>query len=102
MICTSQYEVEIPYGVLKKQQLLEKSFEIIEKPRLRYDIISGIYFAKFSVLKNIENNKIEMDQLIAEMKILDKSISYFDIGNNWIDIGNTEQLSIAQNLPFID
>ena len=102
LICTSQYEVEIPYGVLKKQQLLEKSFEIIEKPRLRYDIISGIYFAKFNVLKNIENNKLEMDQLIAEIKILDKSISYFDIGNNWIDIGNTEQLSIAQNLPFID
>ncbi len=102
IICTSQYEIEIPYGVLEKEKILDEKFEIIEKPRIKYDVIAGIYFAKSNSLVDIVNNKIEMDELIIKIKNLNKKITYFNIGSNWIDIGNNGQLKIAQKLSFIN
>ncbi len=101
VICTSQYEIEIPYGVIEKEELLDKEYEIIEKPRINFDVIAGIYFVKSKTLAKIDNAKIEMDELIIKIKELDKKISYFNIGANWIDVGNNKQISIAEKLTFI-
>ena len=102
IICTSQYEIEIPYGVLEKEKVLDEKFEIIEKPRIKYDVVAGIYFVKSNSLRDIDNNQIEMDELIIKIKNLNKKSTYFDIGSNWIDIGNNEKLNIAEKLTFIN
>tara|TARA_B100001093_G_scaffold295489_1_gene281799 strand:- start:7617 stop:8669 length:1053 start_codon:yes stop_codon:yes gene_type:complete len=102
IICTSQYEIEIPYGVLEKEKVLDKNFVIIEKPRIKYDVVAGIYFVKSNSLKDIDNSHIEMDELIIKIKNLNKKSTYFDIGPNWIDIGNNEKLNIAEKLTFIN
>tara|TARA_B100001250_G_C19759662_1_gene771840 strand:+ start:371 stop:1423 length:1053 start_codon:yes stop_codon:yes gene_type:complete len=101
LICTSQYEIEIPYGVLEKETIVQDTFEIIEKPRIKYDIVAGIYLLKKQTLKNFEEDSIEMDELISKLKKDNVKISYFNIGSNWIDIGNEKQLDIANKLPFV-
>ena len=37
----------------------------------------------------------------SKIKELNKKISYFNIGANWIDVGNNKQISIAEKLTFI-
>jgi dTDP-glucose pyrophosphorylase/CBS domain-containing protein len=102
LICTAQYEIEIPYGVLEKETIVENDFEIIEKPRLKYDVVAGIYYVKKNIFKDINQDSIEMDELILRLKENSRKINYFNIGSNWIDIGNEKQIDVANRLPFIN
>jgi len=99
-VCTAEYEVEIPYGVLEKNIILNNDFEIIEKPRVKYNVVAGIYHLKKNSLHSLETKKINMDELIRKISEDSGQVNYFNIGNNWMDIGNEKQLKLANK--FID
>ena len=44
--------------------------------------------------------KINMDELIRKINEDSGQVDYFNIGNNWMDIGNEKQLELANK--FID
>ncbi len=100
-ICTAQHEVEIPYGVIEKEIQIRDKFKVVEKPRLKFDVIAGIYYFSANSINNDTNSVIEMDQLLEKLELDNKKLVYYDIGSNWIDIGNENQLNIAENLLFI-
>ena len=52
-------------------------------------------------MNNDTDSVIEMDQLLEKLELDNKKLVYYDIGSNWIDIGNENQLNIAENLLFI-
>ena len=99
-VCTAEYEVEIPYGVLEKNIILNNDFKIIEKPRVKYNVVAGIYHLKKNSLHSLETKKINMDELIRKINEDSGQVDYFNIGNNWMDIGNEKQLELANK--FID
>jgi dTDP-glucose pyrophosphorylase len=102
-IATSDYEIEIPYGVIEKEELKEikSPFEIVEKPKIKYDIVAGIYVINKEFLLQLNYEEIDMDKVIEIAKENKLKVSIFSIGNRWIDIGTPENLEIAQKLDVL-
>ncbi len=94
--CTAKYEIEIPYGVIENLEPIDKDINIVEKPRISYNVIAGIYFVKKHILSSFSEGYIQMDELIKNINEKFGKIGYFDIGDSWMDIGNQKQLKIAQ------
>ena len=59
-----------------------------------------VYLANLWIIFSTDS-VIEMDQLLEKLELDNKKLVYYDIGSNWIDIGNENQLNIAENLLFI-
>ena len=99
-IATSDYEIEIPYGVIEKEEFKEikSEFEIVEKPKIKYDIVAGIYVIKKEFLDELNYEEIDMDEVIKLARENKLNVSIFSIGSRWIDIGTPENLKIAQKL----
>jgi dTDP-glucose pyrophosphorylase/predicted transcriptional regulator len=78
----------IPYGVCKFNK--EKNFiQIIEKPKIKFLINSGIYIIKNNIIKLIpKNKKIDFPDLIKLAKKNNKKIGTFLIKEkSWFDVG---------------
>lgn len=94
--CTAKYEIEIPYGVIEDLGPIDKDINIVEKPRITYNVIAGIYFIKKHILSSFTEGQIQMDELINNVNEKFGKIGYFNIGSSWIDVGNEKQLKIAK------
>jgi len=87
-------DVEVPYGVcsLKKDGTLNK---ILEKPKNRYLVNTGLYVVNPKILKLIPNNsKVDFTQLIQIAKTKNYKIGLFPMEDKmWTDVGQWNELN---------
>ena len=95
-ICTNNFEIQIPYGVINKKNR-EKN-KIIEKPRIKFEINSGIYVFNPKILKILKKKFLNMNDLINDLKKRRFRIGTFKIYEPIIDIGNFETYESAKNI----
>ncbi len=93
-ICTREYEVKIPFGVVETKGIELK--QIIEKPSYKHYINAGVYTFNHEILEIIPKNKpLDMPDLISKLQSLNKKIIICPIHEYWIDIGRHETLNKA-------
>lgn len=95
-IVTKEYEIQLQYGVV------DKNFEISEKPKIVFNILSGIYIFSKVPKGPDEINPINMIEFLQICK--DDGFSWNEIKllGDWMDIGTIENYSkIRMNLRSI-
>lgn len=87
----------ISYGVLETSDY--KVVNVIEKPEKHYLVNGGIYILHPEILNYIPKNKIYFaTDLINDCLINKKEVGYFLLENDWVDVGEPDQLKRAQGL----
>ena len=94
-IGTAKFTYQLPYGVLSDE---DNKVIIDEKPLQKFNVLSGVNLIDASYLEQIQFQKLDMDELIQMTQDLEKRVGYYDLGSEWIDIGNQEKLEIAKKL----
>ena len=94
-IGTAKFTYQLPYGVLSDE---DNKVIIDEKPLQKFNVLSGVNLIDASYLKQIQFQKLDMDELIQMTQDMEKRVGYYDLGSEWIDIGNQEKLEIAKKL----
>ena len=85
-MCVREYDVLVPYGVIKTDGSHVKS--ITEKPVHKFFVNAGIYAFDEKFLKGVvENRYIDMPDLIKSKINLKERINLFPMHENWLDIG---------------
>ena len=96
-LCTNNFETQIPYGVINKKKG-QKNPLIIEKPKVKFEINSGIYVFSPKTLKTIKKKFLNMNDLINKLKKDGFKIGTFKIYEPVLDIGNFESYQNAKNI----
>ena len=95
-MCVSQYELQIPYGVVVKDE--HKFIKIDEKPSKKFFINAGIYILNPSLLEFIGKDQyIDMPDLLEQQISNGKQVNLFPIHEEWMDIGHIETFKKAQD-----
>ena len=94
-IGTARFTYQLPYGVLSDE---DNKVIIDEKPLQKFNVLSGVNLIDASYIKQIQFQKLDMDELIQMTQDMEKRVGYYDLGSEWIDIGNQEKLEIAKKL----
>ena len=72
---------------------------IEEKPKIRTNILAGVYIFTPEIFKYIpENEKYDMDRLIEKLLMEKIPITKFDIREYWLDIGQIDDYEQAQEI----
>ena len=96
-ICVRNQIFEMPYGEIYLEG--KKVLKIIEKPISNSIINAGVYVLSKKILKLTKTNKhLMMNELINISIKNNCKILSFPIYENWIDVGNKDQLLKANNL----
>jgi dTDP-glucose pyrophosphorylase len=87
----------ISYGVLEVEQ--DKVVDVKEKPQNHYLVNGGIYIIKSEVLNVIPKNTMYFaTDLISELLKKKQKIGYYLLDEEWLDVGEHEQLKQAQGI----
>ena len=91
------YTVAVPYGIFDIDD--EQIKGIIEKPTYNYYANSGIYLIKSSIISMIPDDVFyNATDLINLLIINKKKVVKYPIAGYWIDIGNKDEYSKAQEI----
>lgn len=91
-----KHELTNPYGVVRIEGNIIKGFE--EKPVYRNFINAGVYVIDRKILKLIKSNQfIDMPVLLEKAIKKGNCIKAFNVYEPWFDLGNEEDLLIANN-----
>lgn len=94
-ICVREYTTQIPYGVVRMDNLNVLSFE--EKPLLSHYVNAGIYVLDPVLLELVPNDQFfDMPQLLEKARQHQHLVSAFAIHEYWLDVGHPETLERAQ------
>ena len=96
-ICVRDYSLQIPYGVVTGNTLVES---VVEKPSVQSLINSGIYVFSANVVKELRKAEIPFD---IPSKINELIESGFRVGKYhfdefWLDVGVPSELDKARNI----
>lgn len=95
-IASTQYTLNIPYGVLNISSLYLLGIE--EKPEQKFLCNAGIYMLNPEALSLIPGDReFDMTDLIKELVRKGLPITTFPIHEYWVDIGHMDDLRKAQN-----
>ena len=93
-VCCHDYYTNIPYGVIDKKN---KSL-IIEKPKIKHTVNSGIYVIEPKILKFLKQKVyLNMNDLINKLH-LNKKIGIYKITESILDIGTFSSYEAAKEL----
>ena len=96
-MCLRQYEQQIPFGVVNTADSLVTS--IVEKPINKYHVNAGIYVVEPTVIDRIEpEQRIDMPTLVSSLITDEKVVGYFEVNEDWLDIGRLDDFHRAQKL----
>jgi dTDP-glucose pyrophosphorylase len=89
------YYLDVPFGVLDFNE--EQFIEIIEKPKYKHYVNSGINVFSNDSLKTLDKMKGKIDLPDFINGITDKNkINKYEIKDYWVDVGTTESLAKAE------
>lgn len=93
-VCVRDYDLEVPYGVVRFDQ--QRITGIEEKPKVRFFVNAGIYVLNPEVLKKIPaDTRMDMPELLDKLIRDEFAVSAFPIRESWIDIGLVEDFERA-------
>lgn len=95
-MCVTEYDYQIPYGVINGQNGKIKS--MVEKPVQRFFINAGIYVVSHRVISSVpKNHRIDMPKLLEQHMRERDQILMFPIHEYWLDIGRLDDFNRAQS-----
>lgn len=93
-VCVREHSVQIPYGVVKLDDLSVLSLE--EKPTYNHYVNAGIYLLQPESLEYVSHGTFyDMPQLLSDLLQRNKAVRAFPIHEYWLDIGHPETLERA-------
>lgn len=96
-IITRSLETPIEYGVISGKE--NKVFEWVEKPKINFEISTGMYFMNPKVIDYIPSGKeFNMNDLVKKMRGNSEEIFKYVHTGSWIDIGKIEDYKKANDL----
>ena len=85
-----KFNYQLPYALVNSDKL-KKVNSIKEKPKVEFNINSGIYIIDNKIFKYLNALKsMDMPDLIKKVSHSKENVFSFDIGNKWIDLGRIE------------
>ena len=94
-ICVSQYELQIPYGVVVKDE--HKFIKIDEKPSEKFFINAGIYVVDPSIVSGVGGSSyLDMPTLLNEISLKNLPVNIFPIHEYWLDVGQLSDFNKAK------
>ena len=98
-MCVREYDIEVPYGVVKTNQ--EKIISIEEKPVHSFFVNAGIYLLEPLCIDMIPNNKFyDMPLLFEDLILNNYHTVSFPLKEYWIDIGKRADFDKANSEYF--
>lgn len=95
-MCTREYSMEIPYGVIDSDE--SKIVSITEKPKQLFSVNAGIYVLSPEVVKSIPRAaRKDMPDLFNELISTGQSVYNFPVNEYWLDIGRLGDFEQAQS-----
>lgn len=90
-----EYGFEIPYGVIRRDG--HRVVGLAEKPYHSELVSAGIYVLRPTVLELLEQDEYcDMPTLLSRLMDADRSVTAFEIREEWIDVGRPEDLERAR------
>ena len=94
-MCAREYDVEIPYGVIKADG--SRLVELEEKPIRSHFVNAGIYVLDPKILDYVHRDSpMDMPDLFARIMSAGHEASVFPIREYWKDIGHPDDLDQAR------
>ena len=94
-MCVSQYEFQIPYGVVVKDE--HKFIRIDEKPSEKFFINAGIYVIDSSIISDIDGcTYLDMPTLLNQVSSRSLPVNVFPIHEYWLDVGQLGDFNKAR------
>lgn len=95
-MCVSEYEWQVPYGVVQLENGLLAGFE--EKPKRREFVNAGIYLLSPNALDYIpESGAVDMPTLLSLIAAQLGPPAIYPLKEYWLDIGRLDDFQRAQN-----
>jgi len=95
-ICAKDYSITVPYGVIDENN--SELIKIEEKPKISFNINSGIYSFTRKALELIPKDTVfDATSLIEILLDSDMTVGVHKIQDLWIDIGSKEDLKKFQD-----
>ncbi|MFN0080370.1 MAG: nucleotidyltransferase family protein [Prosthecobacter sp.] len=88
------YVHEIPFGCL--EVVAGRVTNIVEKPTLSQPINAGIYMLSPEIIRRVPEKYFPITELFDEAVRLGDKVGAFEIVDDWIDVGQHEQLKLAR------
>jgi len=96
-IGTRRYRHTVPFGCVERDG--DRVTQIEEKPTLEREVNSGIYALDPSVVARVvAGHRVDTPDLIADLLAAGDPVGAFEIEDEWIDIGQREQLAAARGV----
>lgn len=93
-ICTRNYEVQVPYGVIKTEDGVVKKLE--EKPVHSFSVNAGVYVIDSKFIPIIPNDEYYDMTTFVENIMSSNPVNCFPLLEKWIDIGKESDLEHAR------
>lgn len=92
---TRRYVHTVPFGCVERQG--DRLVGLDEKPTIAREINAGIYALAPSVVQLVAPGQATtMPELISRVLELGDPVGAFDVGDDWVDVGQREQLARAR------
>ena len=94
-IGTRRYLHTVPFGCIERDG--DRVTALQEKPTLEREVNSGIYALDPAVVARVEpGRRVDTPDLIADLLAAGEPVGAFEIEDEWIDVGQREQLAAAR------
>lgn len=96
-IGTRRYLHTVPFGCVERDG--DRVTRLDEKPTLEREVNSGIYALDPSVVARVgAGRRVDTPDLIADLLAAGEPVGAFEIEDEWIDVGQREQLAAARGV----
>jgi NDP-sugar pyrophosphorylase family protein len=95
-VAVRQYDVQVPYGVVETRGV--EILGVKEKPVVQFFVNAGIYLLEPGVHASlVANERLDMTDLVTRLIDAGQRVVSFPISEYWIDIGQREDYTRAQD-----
>lgn len=96
-IGTRRYRHAVPFGCIERDG--DRVVALEEKPTMDREVNSGIYALDPSVVARVaRGRRVDTPDLIADLLTAGDPVGAFEIEDEWIDVGQREQLAAARGV----
>lgn len=93
-----EYDVQVPYGVVKMSGTGARIESIDEKPLHKFFVSAGIYLLSPTMIDHVPINQyLDMPDLFEMATVMGMPVVAFPLREYWLDIGRLEEFERAQS-----
>lgn len=93
-VAVRTHNLDIPFGVIKSKH--GKVESLIEKPTVSHEINAGMYVLNPEIIRKVPNQFFPITELFEKLLIDGQQVGAFPIEEDWIDVGQRENLDEAR------